>query len=127
MTPTEELDLARAKDMAFDKARRSYPAGAMEGYTVETWWLELKAVGREEWVKDAKFLRLGDEARDLRVVPVPPNRIMQDFGNNALAQMARDAGIAEEAIDELHCYAMWTAMLAASPYAPEPKLLDVSA
>lgn len=114
----EELDLARAKDAAFARALRSYPASFMAEWTAETWWSSLGPVGQLEWRFDARAIRLGDEARGLRVVPATPiNKVREAMD----AAKGKSATSPEYFAVSFALSEMTVAMLAASPFAPEEK------
>jgi len=98
MTPNEELDLARAIDV-HEAARH---AGA-----VSELWDEMTDSDKQVCISIARAVRLGDEERGLRVVPVEATEEMQVAG-----------WIDKEDVSPAE---IWTAMLAASPFAPEEK------
>ena len=103
MTPTEELDLARAKEIAsamgldYDVAVHITPKAA------------------RDFLFAAKASRLGDEARGLRVVPKEATGRMISEGESA-ASIGIGKPVDDEALPRV-----FSAMLAASPFAPEPE------
>lgn len=105
MTPTEELDLARAKAICRAHHIRSFgannPAVDIEAGVERDY---------ELWLDDAVAMRLSDAARGLAVVPM---ELTADMNAEYVATFANSA--AQSAWDtRKEAYA---AMLAASPYA----------
>ena len=99
MTPNEELDLARAKVLATQ-------------IKPEMRWDDYAPVEQQGWILIARAIRLGDEARGLRVVPVEATIDMVVNGTEKWLCVAAMEDRAE---------VIWNAMLAASPFAPEEK------
>jgi hypothetical protein len=91
----DDLDLARAKDIA-----------ERCGYV----WEDLDPIVQGGIFMDARTIRLGDEARGLRAVPVVATKqMMAEGGQVASGYVFEGAKLADD---------MWDAMIAASPFAP---------
>ena len=110
MTPTEELDLARARDI-----------DAILGPVVaRPERMEFALAGRADLcARIARAIRLGDEARGLRVVPEDGLNQVRAVLAQYLSAGHNNPGPTHEDIDK----AFWLldAWLAASPFAPEEK------
>jgi len=106
MTPVEELDLARAMDFA---------SGI--GLT----WQSLGEVTQRIWLDGMRAIRLGDEERGLRVVPVYPTDAMADgfFVGHEKAREWDELPVWEGDFGNF-AYS-WSMAIAASPFAPEEK------
>ena len=104
MTP-EELDLARAKALEFPHDR--------DPISRDEFWGALSHRKQKAILRRARAIRLSDEARGLRVVPVEPNGAMIKAGEFAL-------------LDDCPADQVWRSMVANSPFAPEPIMLVAS-
>jgi hypothetical protein len=105
MTPVEELDLARAKTIF---------TASFTGATITL--DQCNEVWREHFVDIARAIRLGDEERGLRVVPVEATEAM--FRACTKEGMRWEADNLGAPLPDVF---VWDAMLAASPFAPEEK------
>ena len=115
----EELDLARAKDMC--------PIIG-EGTSCLQGRRDRDPCNKDNCmsVRAARAIRVGDEARGLRVVPVEATEVMLHRGclllphnDQTLLRWAEEPATKDVAMEDMA--ASWRAMLAASPFAPEPE------
>ncbi len=105
--PIEELDLARAKAIAWEDYRsHDYKDGESEAL-----WRDLDLIAQQTCLGLAKAIRESDAERGLMVVPLEPSYEMTVRGNDANVAWGTSGQPKPRAIF------IWDAMLAASPYA----------
>lgn len=66
---THKDDLRRAKAMAMSSAGINFPASVSEGHSEDSWWEEIGAVARLEFIHSARAIRASDAEAGMVLVP----------------------------------------------------------